>query len=196
MQQQATEVLEVKVRERTRALSVLNRELEKASQTDGLTGIANRRHFETEFLRLLKICNRGQQALSIMFIDADYFKQVNDVFGHAAGDECLRQLSTSVQQNLCRAGDLFARYGGEEFVVAMPMTSPAAAQELAEQMRQRISELRVPVASAQAERAEGVCRFTVSIGIAGLDPSSGRNIGQTPQGCGCHVVSGKGYGSG
>ncbi|MAM89650.1 MAG: hypothetical protein CME36_20315 [unclassified Hahellaceae] len=170
MQVQATEVLEAKVQERTQALSQMNSELEKASQTDALTGIGNRRYFEAEFARLLKICNRAEQPLTLMFIDADHFKQINDGYGHAVGDECLRQLATSVQQNLCRAGDLLARFGGEEFVVALPMTSPDIALELAEKMRQRVAELAVPVSSAGADEPVGVCRFTVSIGLAGWVP--------------------------
>ncbi|GAA3968455.1 diguanylate cyclase [Allohahella marinimesophila] len=170
VQAQATEVLEAKVKERTQALSKLNSELEKASQTDPLTGISNRRHFEAEFARLLKICNRAEQSLTLMFIDADHFKQINDVYGHAAGDECLRQLSACVQQNLCRAGDLFARFGGEEFVVAMPMTSPEVARSLAEKIKLRIAELRVSVAPDLAGKPAQVCRFTVSMGIAGWVP--------------------------
>lgn len=105
------------------------------SRHDPLTGVANRRYFferaEEELLR----SRRYQQPLSVVLMDVDHFKQVNDRYGHAAGDEVLRQLSHHSRE-LLREADLFARIGGEEFAVLMPSTSLHGARRLDERLRQ------------------------------------------------------------
>ena len=104
---------------------------------DGMTGIYNRRHFmemaEAEFSKAV----RYDLPLSLIMIDADHFKSINDNFGHKAGDEALQAITQSAKSCL-RGGDLFARYGGEEFVLLMPQTGITGAKELAERIRAHI----------------------------------------------------------
>jgi diguanylate cyclase (GGDEF)-like protein/PAS domain S-box-containing protein len=120
----------------------LREELERMARTDALTGIYNRRHFyelvDTEVQR----CRRYKRPLAVMMIDLDFFKQVNDSYGHLAGDICLVSFVNFVSEAL-RTTDIFARFGGEEFIIALPDTSLDAATNLAERLRERISELDV-----------------------------------------------------
>ena len=110
---------------------------------DPLTGAANRRYFferaEQEFMR----SRRYQQPLSVNLIDVDYFKKINDQYGHAAGDEVLKHLSLNIRSML-RDADLFARIGGEEFAILMPHTSLIGAHQLAERLRQVTTEKALP----------------------------------------------------
>lgn len=110
---------------------------------DPLTGAANRRFFferaEQEFMR----SRRYQQPLSVNLIDVDYFKKINDQYGHAAGDEVLKHLSLNIRSML-RDADLFARIGGEEFAILMPHTSLIGAHQLAERLRQVTTEKALP----------------------------------------------------
>ena len=97
-------------------------EIENAASKDMLTGASNRRQFEEEFLRLLSKCKRTGETLSVMLIDVDNFKFINDNFGHPSGDEVLRRL-TSIAVSSIRIEDYFARYGGDEFCVLLPSVS-------------------------------------------------------------------------
>jgi diguanylate cyclase (GGDEF)-like protein/PAS domain S-box-containing protein len=125
---------------------------------DGLTGVRNRRYFmegaEAEFAR----ARRHQRSVALLILDADHFKQVNDTFGHNAGDAVLRRLAEVCRANL-REIDVIGRIGGEEFAIAMPETDLDAARAAAERIRSRLSEQIVMV------DGESV-RFTVSVGIA------------------------------
>lgn len=125
---------------------------------DELTRAYNRRHLlqraEEEFER----ANRHSTDLSVIMIDADHFKNVNDTYGHDVGDEVLRQLTRTAEKQL-RRSDLLARFGGEEFVVLAPETDLDGAVDLAERIRRSIDALRIPV-------DEGELRFTVSLGVA------------------------------
>lgn len=148
--------LEKKVQQRTQQLENLMRELEILSLTDGLTGIANRRAFEQrlniEWLR----ANRYHHPLSIVMMDIDHFKKINDVFGHQTGDEVLQQVAAMLMQ-AARNTDLVCRYGGEEFIVVMMDTALPEALIAAERFRTYIFSnnwLVTPV--------------TVSIGVASL----------------------------
>ncbi|QJR79774.1 diguanylate cyclase [Alteromonas pelagimontana] len=96
--------------------------LRNISMLDGLTNIANRRHFNAEIERMWRNCAREQQTLSLIIIDIDYFKQYNDHYGHLAGDSVLRKVAESVTAAIKRPQDLAARVGGEEFALLLPNT--------------------------------------------------------------------------
>lgn len=118
--------------------------LRRISQVDGLTGIANRRRFDQQLELDWRNCCRAQEPLSLLMLDIDYFKQYNDEFGHLAGDECLRQVASTMQQAIGRPYDLLARFGGEEFAVLLPRTDLTGAQYLAQNMLQKITQLAIP----------------------------------------------------
>lgn len=114
----------------------LVRELERLSMMDPLTGIANRRGFETELARALPRAVRGGSPISVLMIDLDHFKLYNDTHGHAAGDALLRGVSRAWLERL-RPGDLLCRWGGEEFAVLLPGCTSDAARAVAEDLRAR-----------------------------------------------------------
>lgn len=146
--------------EQQRALQAANLSLEKQSRTDGLTGLANRRRFDQALAREHARCQRNGAPLSLLIIDADHFKQVNDHYGHAAGDDYLRAIAAVLRTQAARPADLVARYGGEEFACLLPDTGRAQAVVVAERIRNAVADLRLP--SAQASPPW----MTVSIGVA------------------------------
>jgi diguanylate cyclase (GGDEF)-like protein len=158
--------LESRVRERTLELEQVNAKLARISLTDGLTGLANRRHFnevlEREFARL----QRSGGTLSLLMLDVDYFKPYNDTYGHVAGDECLQQVGQLIQRcMLPQSGGLAARYGGEEFAVILPDAELAAARALAESINAGVAYLGI------AHRGSAVAaHVTVSVGVVTLQP--------------------------
>ena len=137
-------------------------EIEEVSQrarTDALTGLANRRHFDEQLRRVLAETDRFGGTSSLILVDIDDFKKVNDTYGHEAGDAVLRQLGKILGDGV-RAVDICARYGGEEMVILLPQTPIAGASELAERLRTAIAE--------RAVLFEGTAiRVTASFGIAG-----------------------------
>jgi len=134
--------------------------------TDALTGVYNRRYMNShQDRKILEIAEAGKP-VSVMMFDIDHFKPVNDTYGHAAGDEVLKQLAARVADNV-RDFDMVARYGGEEFVVIMPTTPPEAAFMVAERVRNRIADTPFPIPGR-----EEPLEVTVSIGVATTtDPS-------------------------
>lgn len=150
----ATDELE----EKHRVLLKLSNELRTASITDPLTGAYNRRFFMESITNLASAARRHNTALSIIVIDADHFKQVNDVHGHPAGDKVLQRISAIANETL-REEDVFARLGGEEFIAALPNTDAATAQVVAERLRKVIMTYPIEVDGA-------IIRITVSIGIS------------------------------
>jgi diguanylate cyclase (GGDEF)-like protein len=133
------------------------------SQTfsDGLTGIANRRHFDVAIEKELRRAKRAGHALSLLMIDIDYFKPYNDHYGHQRGDECLIDVAGALSAMLQRPSDLVARYGGEEFALILPDTPAPAALSLAESVREKIASL----GYEHAQGGDGK-HLTVSIGVA------------------------------
>ena len=123
--------------------------------TDGLTGCFNRRFFEMQLERDMHLATRMRQPVSLILLDVDHFKRVNDTFGHDAGDVALRQLADSLRQEL-RGVDTAARYGGEEFAVILPQAGVEGAVAVAERLRARIERTEVP----------GVGFITASFGVA------------------------------
>jgi diguanylate cyclase (GGDEF)-like protein len=147
------------------ALESLNRTLEKLALQDGLTGLANRRQFDVTLGKEFSRAARAGSELAFIMMDVDYFKQYNDLYGHSAGDDCLRAISKTIRTlTPKRPGDLAARYGGEEIGILLPQTGVAGAQAVAERIRKAIEALRI----AHAGSPNGV--VTISAGVAALVP--------------------------
>jgi diguanylate cyclase (GGDEF)-like protein len=145
-------------------------ELAVLATTDGLTSLANRRVFdrqlEIEWLR----ASRNGTELSLLLIDVDQFKAYNDIYGHQAGDECLRRVARVLADNINRPGDLLARYGGEEVVVLLPDTGEAGSATVAECLRQKVEEMKL---SHEANAPSFI--LTISIGSVTRRPSRERS---------------------
>lgn len=137
IQEEMTQTLEQRVTERTTELEVANRQLEALSSTDGLTGVFNRRYLDEKLSEESVRCGRGGP-LSLLMIDVDLFKPLNDSFGHQAGDACLKALANVISETVSRGADVVARYGGEEFAVILPDTGPESARVMAERIRARV----------------------------------------------------------
>lgn len=152
------------------ALHEANGQLKRQASIDGLTGIANRRSFDRTLEQEWKRAERKQLPLTVALIDADLFKQYNDVFGHLKGDECLQAIARVIQGGIHRAGDLAARYGGEEFALILPNTTAEAALGMAENIRAQVKSLEIPSPNSS------VCSFvTISIGTATAIPQRGES---------------------
>lgn len=164
-QREANESLEQRVNERTRALEEANARLRDMSQTDGLTGLRNRRHFDEQVLLEAHRAARTRVDFALLLIDIDHFKRINDTHGHLAGDECLRQVAATLKEQVRRATDTVARYGGEEFCAILPAISADGASQLAEQVRLQIERTVVAWGDAQI-------RLTVSVGVCCGSPST------------------------
>ncbi len=130
----------------------------RLTMLDPLTGIGNRTSLEVSLRREMHLAERYQQDFSLLLIDVDHFKQINDRHGHALGDEVLKQVA-SIIRHLSRSSDLTFRYGGEEFVVLLGKTSTKGAHIIAERIRKSID-------AAQFSVGEKQVRASVSIGIA------------------------------
>lgn len=153
--------LKLMVRNRTQALVDANETAERDARTDPLTGLANRRHFLEEVTRTLAIAKRNNLVLSLIYVDVDWFKKVNDSLGHAAGDEALKAVADILKHNV-RASDTACRTGGEEFIVICVEKSIEDSAYLAERIRKEVEE---HLFSYQNEWFH----LTVSIGIASIN---------------------------
>jgi diguanylate cyclase (GGDEF)-like protein len=157
--------LEALVQERTQALAQANQRLELLSNTDGLTGIANRRHFDDALAREWARAQRARTPLALIMLDVDVFKHFNDHYGHLAGDACLQALAlTLAQTGARREGELAARFGGEEFVVLLPGSDLRAAADVARHIQEAVHQLALPHEGAPS----GI--VTVSFGVASVQP--------------------------
>jgi two-component system, cell cycle response regulator len=136
-------------------------ERRRMAMTDALTGAHNRRYFVRYLGAELKRARRFGTDLSLLAIDVDHFKQINDKYGHAAGDAVLQKLVKRIQKSLPRDYDWCARLGGEEFAVVLPQTDLAGAAVVAERLRKAVEELPIHL-------SRGVRSITVSIGVSGL----------------------------
>ena len=151
----AREAMEEKVRLRTLELEAANRALDLQARTDALTGLLNRRGFETQMAFAVALARRSSRPLSLITVDVDHFKRVNDTYGHEAGDEVLRRLARTLESRL-RGSDVVARLGGEEFVALLPDTDLNGAQSIAHALVAAMAEQQDPV----------VGTITVSAGVA------------------------------
>lgn len=157
---------EVLVAVKTEELALLNDHLSAMASKDGLSGLANRRAFDEFLAREWERGRREEQPLSILFMDVDFFKRYNDTYGHAAGDECLKQVARAMRQALLRPGDIVARYGGEEFVVLLPNTDVQGAMEVGDRLLAAVDALAIPHHASDA-----AFHVTISIGLACMVPT-------------------------
>lgn len=151
----------------SRDLAAANRELERVSRQDGLTGIANRRHFDAYLAQELARARRTGEPVGLLLCDVDHFKAYNDRYGHQAGDDCLRQVAAAVASCCTRTIDLAARYGGEEFVLVLPRTPTAGVETVAANVVRAVAALNI--AHGESTTAPHV---TVSVGGHAITPSS------------------------
>jgi diguanylate cyclase (GGDEF)-like protein len=140
------------------------RQLADLATTDGLTGLSNRRGFDLAFRREWRRALREHVPLSLLLVDLDHFKLLNDALGHSAGDACLTEVARIIGAAARRPGDVPARYGGEEFAVVMPDTDSHTARFMAERLRAAIA------ARALAHPASRAGRVTASVGAATIIP--------------------------
>jgi len=160
-------ILSGRIRYSNEALRTSNKlqvESEHAAHTDGLTGLHNRRWLSDSFKRQMHRCELSNLPCTVIMLDIDHFKEVNDRFGHIAGDRILCTMS-QVLLNTMRPADLIARYGGEEFALCLPDTSTEDSSLIAERLRISISE-----AKTYIEDGKQLPTITVSIGIASMHP--------------------------
>jgi diguanylate cyclase (GGDEF)-like protein len=166
LQEDTTEELEYKVQERTlelevalRELSETNRELQEKNTLDALTGIRNRRYFDKKYQAEVRRSRREQTQLSVVMIDIDHFKNVNDQYGHLVGDECIKTVANTLKKALKRPSDDVCRYGGEEFALILPCTDLEGALVLVEQLRAEIEQTTIKVEDVSLN-------ITISAGIS------------------------------
>lgn len=138
------------------------KELEYLSLTDTLTGIPNRRMFDQVIIKEHARLERSPSPLSLIMLDIDDFKMVNDTFGHTIGDDYLRAVADVLRHSVKRKTDLIARYGGEEFICLLPDTSISAASKIAERIRLGVEDLKLPNPGANPPE------LTISLGVACL----------------------------
>ena len=145
--------------------AVIHERLKVDGLTDALTHVANRRFFERRLSDEVERWLRRKEPLSCLIADIDYFKQINDKYGHHTGDQVLRQVAELLGKEL-RASDVLARYGGEEFVFLLPNASCMQAQEIAERLRANVEH------SVKVEQKQEKTGITISIGVACLEPGA------------------------
>jgi diguanylate cyclase (GGDEF)-like protein len=163
----ANYVLERRVEERTAELERANRELQRLSEVDGLTQIANRRSFDQYLAQEWQHLQREQQALSLILCDVDFFKKYNDFYGHQGGDCCLRRVAQVLRQTVKRPADLVARYGGEEFAIILPFTDFKGAIAVARSIQHEIYQSRLPHVNSEVSEF-----LTLSLGVTSVVPTS------------------------
>ena len=163
VQQEANKELEQRVKERTQELEVANGKLIEANAVDGLTKVKNRRFFDEMLAQEWSKNARGPAEMSLLMIDGDHFKRINDTYGHLCGDACLQHLAKIYQGAVNRAGDFVARYGGEEFTILLCFTNSQGAAVVAERLRQQVAETPLEWEGQQIQ-------FTVSIGVSSCIP--------------------------
>ena len=147
------------------ALKATTDDLRRLSNTDPLTGLPNRRTFETALDSEWRRGWRTNRPLAMAIVDIDFFKNYNDFYGHPAGDACLQAVSGVLREAVRRAGELVARYGGEEFVVLLPETDIRGAAKFGELLSAKLRVLQIRHAKSS------VCDFvTASIGVASIVP--------------------------
>lgn len=149
----------------------MQEELEELSFKDGLTGIANRRMFDSIMEVEWTNARRNHQPLSLILLDIDYFKQYNDHYGHLQGDECLIRVAELLQSAATRSRDFIARFGGEEFVLVLPETEAGSALKVAERCRRVILDAQIP-----HPRSESARFLTVSLGVGTVMPDANAEL--------------------
>jgi diguanylate cyclase (GGDEF)-like protein/PAS domain S-box-containing protein len=148
-----------------------NQHLQILNNLDPLTGINNRRYFDSQLSIQWNIALRNRSPLSLFMVDIDYFKQFNDTYGHPAGDECLKAIAKTLSNCLRRVSDFVARYGGEEFVILISNINEKQAQKFAHQLRSAVQKLAIVHGKSTVAG-----HVSVSIGHCTLIPELGMKI--------------------
>ncbi|MGE4552468.1 MAG: GGDEF domain-containing protein [Desulfovibrionaceae bacterium] len=148
-----------------RDLNEARRKIETLANTDGLTGLFNRRYFDAKLKQELERLQRSAQPLSLIMADIDCFKLYNDTYGHQAGDDCLKQVAVAFQESGGRVSDIAARYGGEELVMLLPNTDGNGVHKVALAIQAAVQALAIPHATSTAAAV-----VTLSVGIATVRP--------------------------
>jgi diguanylate cyclase (GGDEF)-like protein len=162
--------LEAIVAERTRELAASRDMLAQLAAEDPLTGVANRRRFDAVLEQEWKRAQRGEEWLSLVLLDVDFFKRFNDRYGHARGDACLRAVAQAVASCCRRPTDLVARFGGEEFALVLPETDPDGVRALLRAVLEAVDSLRIDHAGSTCAR-----HVTISVGAASTKPPADAN---------------------
>jgi diguanylate cyclase (GGDEF)-like protein len=145
-------------------IEAMNRELAGLARRDSLTGLFNRRRFDENLTRELQRRLRAYSPLSLILVDADYFKAYNDIYGHVPGDDCLRGIAQVISTIVKRPSDTAARYGGEEFACILPDTDFCGAMKIAGEIRSAVEDLAIPHKGSPVSGS-----VTVSLGLLTLD---------------------------
>ena len=156
------ESLELKVQHRTKELEESKEKLRRMALHDPLTDLYNRRYFDTVIEELLSLSIRKNESLSLVLIDIDHFKKINDTYGHDVGDMVLIELAKQLKE-LLRHSDVITRIGGEEFAIVFPNTETLGAYKTGEKIREKIEKLQIKIDK------ETSIKFTISIGITAFD---------------------------
>jgi len=145
--------------------------LNELAERDGMTGLYNRRIFDDYMQRLWRQSRREGTGVAIIFVDIDFFKIYNDLYGHQAGDDCLKRVAKCIARGAKRPFDFAARYGGEEFVLVLYGPPDDYARSVPEQIRRDVLDLQIPHAGSHAGR-----NVTVSVGLSLVTPETGRSL--------------------
>lgn len=159
--------LEVTMRE----LQEQNKKLEQLNTQDALTGVKNRRYFEQRIVSEFRRSRREKSPLSLIMLDIDRFKSINDNYGHLVGDQAIRQTARLMQQQLRRVSDCICRYGGEEFAIVLPLTDSKGAKQFSENLRTQLM-------SEQLVTSDVSLTITASFGVATLYANDNNNPGE------------------
>lgn len=160
-------MFDINERKKTEAKLIdLQKELETLSFNDGLTGVPNRRMFDSVMEMEWANARRNSQPLSIILLDIDYFKQYNDHYGHIQGDHCLKQVAKALSSAATRSHDFFARFGGEEFILVLPETNEKSALTVAERCRSLIFKEQIPHEKSQVSQI-----LSISLGVGTIVPT-------------------------
>lgn len=159
-------MLEKRVEEKTKKLQQANQKLQRLVVIDSLTQVFNRYYFDLTLNQLWWKNLISEQPIALIMCDVDYFKIYNDTYGHQQGDSCLRQVAQTIAGTFQRKEDIVARYGGEEFVVILPNTGASGAVSIANRIKDRVLEQRIPHQTSQSSKF-----VTVSCGVTSFIPS-------------------------
>ncbi|ABF39209.1 diguanylate cyclase [Candidatus Koribacter versatilis Ellin345] len=162
--------MQVALLQREKELKEAVAKLEELSTRDGLTGLYNRRFFDTTLTAECKRAARANYPISLLIIDVDCFKALNDHYGHLVGDDCLQKVGKSLASAVRRTSDVVARYGGEEFALILPNTSEESATTIGENIRRAV--LGLEIANANSTAGPFV---TLSVGVCTRRPSHPRS---------------------
>lgn len=164
------QILELRVQERTKELEEANRKLREETLTDPLTGLSNRRAFESHFKDISYLAQRNGAEISVVMCDIDFFKNINDTYGHAAGDEILQEIGAIMKNSIKRGSDFIARYGGEEFVLVLYGTDINDARQVCTEIQNNLKGL-----SGFESQWGKIGSVTMSFGISSMIPSTDNN---------------------